>query len=453
MAETAKIQRQTGQVIDLVRQALEQNTQAEIQDIIGNLHPADIAKVIEGLPEEFRESLWQQIDADKQSRVLVRMQDDIRAELLQALPEAKVISVTQEMDPDDAADLLQDLPNIKAAHVLNAMDEQYRTQLSSILSYPEDTAGGLMNTDVILIRGSASLGVVSRYLKQLGNIPDNTDKLIVVDRGNRYRGIMPLNDLLTCDPDIDVASRLIQSQPINADMSAREVAKLFEKREIISAAVVDSDNRLLGRITIDDVLSIIRADAEQIFRRIPGLGEESLFAPITRTIVQRTLWLGINLITAFVAAWVIGRFEHTIQQLVALAILMPVVAGMSGIAGQQTLTVTIRELALGRLAKTNTQTLIMKEVKMSLLNGLLWSFFIAIIAVIWFDNLLLGGVIGAAILINFPISALAGAYIPLVLKHYKIDPAVAGSVILTTITDVCSFMIFLGLGSFLLLST
>jgi len=309
-----------------------------------------------------------------------------------------------------------------------------------------------MNTDVIPIRADVPLDVVIRYLRRVENIPQRTDNLMVVDRENQYLGVLPVIDILVSEPDESVGELMIEEAGISADLSANEVAKIFEQRDWISAAVIDEQGVLLGRITVDDVVDVIQEEAEQTVRSMAGLGDDDMFAPIITSTKRRAVWLGINLATAFLGAWVIGRFEDTIQQLVALAVLMPIVAGMGGVAGSQTLTIAIRGIALGQLGKSNARALMLKEISVGLLNGLMWASVVSVIVVFWFGNTLLGFIIGLAMMVNLLVAALAGAVIPLGLKHYGIDPAIAGGVLLTTVTDVVGFMTFLGLASIFLVS-
>lgn len=321
------------------------------------------------------------------------------------------------------------------------------------MSYPEDTAGGLMNTDTITVRADVTLDVVLRYLRLRGEIPDLTDNLIVVNRNDRYLGVLRLRDLLTNDPNISVAEALDRElDPVLADTPAAAVAKLFEDRDLISAPVVDEENRLLGRITIDDVVDVIRDEADHSFLSMAGLGEEEdMFAPVMLSSRRRAVWLGINLLTAFLASWVIGLFQGTIQHIVALAVLMPIVASMGGISGTQTLTLVIRGLALGQVRGSNARALLWKEVAIGVLNGVLWAIVVGTVAVAWFHSYKIGLIMGAAMIINLFCAALVGVTIPLGLRWIGIDPALAGGVILTTFTDVIGFLAFLGLATVFLL--
>ena len=432
--------------------ALKKGDIQSARDIVDALHPSEIADVIESMPSRDRDSVWQLIDIEFEGDVLSHLHDTVRVELLEQMHPNELVDVTRNLDADDVVDILQDLPDDVADTVLHSMDEQNLKRLSSILSYPEDTAGGLMNIDVVSVRAEVSLDAVARYLRLLGTIPAKTDNLMVVDRENHYLGVLPLTELLVREPESTVGAWMEEEAYLSADTPKSDVAKLFEQRDLVSAAVIDDEGHLLGRITIDDVVDVIQEAAEQAVRSMAGLSEDDMFSPVFITTKRRAIWLGINLLTAFLASWVIGRFEETIHELVALAILMPVVAGMGGIAGSQTLTITIRGIAIGQIVKTNIKPLLIKELTVGILNGILWSCVVATIVIFWFDDSLLGLVIGVSMIINFIIAALAGASIPLVLKHFGIDPAIAGVVILTTVTDVVGFITFLGLATIFLVT-
>jgi magnesium transporter len=438
--------------VDSLHEALDQEDLELARDAIASLHPSEIADVIESRPGRDRENVWNLVDSELEGDVLSHMQDAVRTEFLENMHPAEVADATKGLDADDVADILQDLPDDVADTVLLSMDEQHRQRLASVLTYPEDTAGGLMNIDVVSVRADVSLDAVARYLRLLGHIPNKTDNLMVVDRENHYLGVLPLTELVVRGPETSVGEWMEEESYLSAETPKTEVAKLFEQRDLLSAAVVDEENRLLGRVTIDDVVDVIQQEAEHTVRSMAGLSEDDMFAPVIASTKRRAVWLGINLLTAFLAAWVIGRFEDTIQELVALAVLMPVVAGMGGIAGSQTLTIAIRGIALGQIVKTNIKPLIIKELTVGILNGILWACIVAGIVIVWFDNPFLGAIIGASMVINLIIAALAGATIPMLLKRYGIDPAIAGGVILTTVTDVVGFMTFLGLATIFLVS-
>ncbi len=438
--------------IDALHEALENDNRETAKIVIANLHPSEIADILESVPSKEREELWDLIDAELEGDVLAHMQDAVRAEFLEHMRPDEVIDATKDLEADDVADILQDLPEDIAGTILQSMDEQNRQRLSSILTYPENTAGGLMNVDVVAIRADVPLDVVTRYLRLLGKIPEKTDNIMVVDRDNKYLGVLPLTELLIRDLETKVSQWVEEEPYVLVDTPTTEVAKTFEQRDLLSAAVIDDKGFLLGRITVDDVVDVIQKEAEQAVRSMAGLSDEEMFSPIIASTKRRAVWLGINLLTAFLGAWVIGRFEDTIQQLVALAVLMPVVAGMGGIAGSQTLTIAIRGIALGQIAKTNVKPLLIKELSIGILNGIFWSCVVAIVVILWFGKLSLGIIIGASMIINLIIAALAGATIPIILKRYGIDPAIAGGVILTTVTDVVGFVTFLGLATIFLLS-
>ncbi|MEM7027304.1 MAG: magnesium transporter, partial [Pseudomonadota bacterium] len=422
------------------------------RSVVDALHPSEIADIIEGLPKQQRSQVWQLLDPEIEGDVLSHTQDAVRAELMEQMQPHEVVIATQDLDTDDVADILQDLPEDVAETILSAMDEQNRHRLASIMTYPEDSAGGLMNLDVISVRTDVTLDVVARYLRRIGEIPEDTDNIMVVDRDNQYLGVLHLTDLLVKDETTTVAEWLDESPCLNAKVATTEVAKLFEQRDLVSAAVVDDQGHLLGRVTIDDVVDVIQDAADQTVRSMAGLSsEDDMFASVITSTRRRAIWLGINLLTVFLGVWVIGRFEDTIQQLVALAILLPVVAGMGGIAGSQTLTIAIRGIAQGQLVKTNVKPLLYKELAVGTLNGLVWSCIVGLVVLLWFNDQSLGLIIGMAMLINLIVAAFAGAVIPFILKSFGIDPAIAGSVVLTTVTDVIGFMTFLGLATLFLM--
>ncbi|MEJ2094518.1 MAG: magnesium transporter [Gammaproteobacteria bacterium] len=440
------------EIIDSLYETLHKDDVGVARESLEQLHPSEIADALEGLPAKEREMLWELVPPEVEGDVISELQGSIRTELLEQMQPIEVVEVTKGLDTDDVADIIQELPDDLKDTVLLTMDEQRRQHLASVLSFPEDTAGGLMNIDIVSVRADVTLDVVIRYLRQLKNIPEQTDSLMVVDRENKYLGRLSLSDLLSNDPETSVGELMRESDGIPAMTPANEVAKIFEQRDLVSAAVINDDNILLGRITVDDVVDVIQEAAEQSMKNMAGVGFDEMFAPVLTSARRRTIWLGINLATAFLAAWVIGQFEDTIEQLVALAILMPIVAGMGGIAGSQTLTIAIRGIATGQLGKTTSRALMLKEGLVGVLNGSVWAVVVTVIVVLWFKNWPLGLVIGAAMVINLIVAALAGAVIPLALKRFGIDPAIAGSVLLTTVTDVVGFVSFLGLATLLLLS-
>ncbi len=432
---------------DVLIEAINANDADSINQAIDNLHPSEIADLLESLPKKDRQQIWDFIPHDNRGNVLSHAQDPVRAGLLEQMPPEEVAEVTKTLDADDIADILNDLPENVVDDVLFSMGAQDRQRLASVLSYPEDTAGGLMNPDIISVRADVTLDVVSRYLRQKGQLPDQTVTLMVVDRENSYLGVLPLIEVLTKSPDATVGEFLDTAVNFQVDAPAREVARVFEQRDIFSAAVVDADNKLLGAITVDDVLDVIQEQAEQTMRNMDGLVDDDMFSPLLVSAKHRALWLGINLMAAFLASYVVGRFEETIQQLVALAILMPVVASMGGVAGSQALNITIRGLATGQITKANSSLLLNKEVGVGILNGITWALVVAVVSIFWFDNYALGAIIGLAMVINLIIAAYSGVVIPLFLKKIGIDPAIAGGVLLITVTDVVGFATFLGLAT------
>jgi len=432
--------------IDTLADALESGRFVRFRRLLASLHPAETAHLLESLPPQERKVCWPIINPDLRGDVLSYIGEDARAGLMKEMNTADLISVTEDLDVDDIADILQDLPEHVMREVLRAMDSQHRRRVETILAFEEDTAGGLMNTDIVTVRSDITLEVVLRYLRRLGTLPSNTDSLYVVDHHDHYLGTLPLSKLVSRSRSLTVSEVMShQLEAIHANMNDSDVAHRFEKYDLISAPVVDNDNHLLGRITIDDVVDVIRDEAEHTMLSLAGLSEdEDTFAPVGKSVHRRSLWLGVNLLTAFLAAWVIGLFDTTIEKQVALAILMPIVASMGGVAGSQTLTLVIRSMALGQLSDKNQRWLLRKELYVGAINGLIWAIAIAFVTFLWFKNIQLGILIGVAIVINLIAAALAGVSIPLMLRRLGIDPALSGGVLLTTVTDVVGFIAFLG---------
>ncbi len=436
-----------------VYHAIDNGQESSVIKLVNSLHPAEIAFLIESLPDaEQREKIWNLVAIERKGETLTHLNDYIRIQFIESMPTNELVVTTRTMDHDDLADLLPDMPDVVSRVLLQSMESQHRERLKSVLSYPEDTAGGLMNTDTISIRTDISLETVMRYLRFLGNIPDTTDNLIVVNKAGLYQGVLYLSDLLTHDPDDSVSSVMdTQLRGISASIDQTEVAALFERRDLITAPVVDEQGYLLGRITIDDIVDVIRDEGEHTFMSQAGLSEEDdMFAPVFSSSKRRAVWLGINLLTALLASTVIGFFQVTIEQIVALAVLMPIVASMGGVAGSQTLTLVIRGMAMGQLSNKNYRVLLVKELTVSLINGLLWALVLAVVSGFWFSSGALAVVIGIAVTINLIIAAFAGVVIPILLDKVGADPALAGGVFLTTITDVVGFFAFLGLATIML---
>ena len=419
------------------------------RQMLNSLSAADIAHLLESSPPRQRSILWKLIPVEDEGDVLNELGEEVRQFFINQMNIHELISIIEDQDVDDIADILQQLPTQISHRVLDSMDHQNRQRVEEVLAYPEDTAGGLMNTDTVTVRGDITVEVTLRYLRQHKTLPQPLDQLLIVDRFDQYLGSVSISDLLTADPATLLAKLMNDtSQPIPVSMEESHVAQLFEREDLVSAPVVDEGGRLLGRITVDDVVDVIRDEAEHSIMSMAGLDEdEDTFAPVIRTARRRAIWLGINLITAFIASAVIGMFQDTIDQVVALAVLMPIVASMGGIAGSQTLTLIIRAMALGQIGKSNTRWLMAREGMVGLLNGLLWAVVVSAAAMVWFDDQTITLVIGLSMIINLLVAVLAGAMLPLILKTLDIDPALAGSVILTTITDVVGFMSFLGLAT------
>lgn len=433
-----------------ITDALESGSLSQVSRILNSgLDPSDIAHLLESSPPKQRKLLWQLVEDDLDGDVLQYLSDEIRSDFLSEMDAKDVISIAEDLEIDDLADLLQQLPETVITEVLDTMDNQDRQRLEEVLSYPEDSAGGLMDTDVVTVRPDITVEVVLRYLRKHKSLPEMTDALVVVNRKDDYIGVLPLTTLLVSNPQSTVRELMeTDIDPILVTTNDSEVAQRFARQDLVSAPVVDADGKLVGRITIDDVVDVIREDADHEIMSMAGLDEEEdMFAPILKTARSRAIWLGINLLTAFLASAVIGMFEHTIEKVVALAVLMPIVASMGGIAGSQALTLVIRGMATGKVSQSNIGWLINREFLVGLLNGVLWSVIVAGAATAWFQDWTIGALIATALLINLTVAALAGTMLPVILKRLKIDPALAGGVILTTVTDVVGFCAFLGLAT------
>lgn len=433
-----------------INDALESGSLKQLARIVNKgLNPSDIAHLIESSPPKERSLIWRILEVDLRGEVLQYLSDDIQSHFLSKLNPQEVLSVTEDLDTDDIADILQQLPEAVIQEVLESMDGQDRVRVEKVLSYPEDTAGGMMNTDPVTVRPDITIDVVLRYLRMHRSLPDMTDQLLVVSRKDELIGSLPINKLLVSNHSTTVREVMETDMvSIHVNLKENDVANLFERRDLISAPVINDQGLLLGRITIDDVVDVIREGADHSLMSMAGLDEEQdTFAPIKQMSQRRAIWLGINLITAFIASFVIGLFEGTIEKVVALAVLMPIVASMGGVAGSQTLTLVIRAMAIGQISKSNLTWLLNREFFVGLINGILWAVVVAGIAILWFQDVIIGLVIAAAMVINIVVAAIAGTVLPIYLKSRNIDPALAGSVILTTITDVTGFLSFLGLAT------
>ncbi len=422
----------------------------QLRHILNNLAPVEIAHHIESAPPKVRRIVWEMVDVELEGAVLGELSEDLQQEFLRGMNSAEMAATVEGMDADDVADILQQLPNRVIPEVLRAMDEQNRQRIENVLTHAEDTAGGMMNTDTITVRPGLTLDVVLRFLRRHEELPKTTDSIFVVNRSDTFLGILPISKLVTSSPNITVREIMSTDiEAIPASMPDSAVAKRFERYDWVSAPVVDESHKLLGRITIDDVVDVIIDDADHSLLGLAGLSdEEETFTSVRRSAPRRAVWLGINLCTAILASAVINIFEATLDQVVALAILMPIVASMGGVAGSQTLTVVIRGMALGQVNRNNIRWLFGKEFISGALNAMLWALVIGLVASYWFDDSRIGWIIAIAMVINLLTAAVAGSLVPIALKAMKIDPALAGGVVLTTITDVVGFVAFLGLATF-----
>jgi magnesium transporter len=435
-----------------LRDALDSGTLRQAHRMVNSLHPAEIALLLESLPPRQREVVWEFVDPELEGSVLVELSDGVRQSLIEGMETEELVAAAEGMEVDDLADLVGDLPETVTLQLLRSMDQQDRERLRTVLAWPEDSAGGLMNTDTVSVRADVTLEVVLRYLRMRGELPPRTDSLFVVDRTDRYLGTITLTQIITGDPDRTVGETLDTEAPrIEPQTPAHEVSQLFQDRDLVSAAVVGADGKLLGRITIDDVVDVIREEAEHSVFSMAGLrDEEDLFAGIIPSTRRRLLWLGINLVTAFLAAAVVRSFEGTIEKVAALAALMPIVASMGGIAGTQTVTLIVRGLALGQVQWSNARWLLFKEIAVGGLNGAIWAVVVGAVAVLWFDTWRIAAIIAASMLINLLAAAAVGVLVPLALRRLDIDPALSAGVILTTFTDCIGFATLLGLAALFL---
>lgn len=424
-----------------------------VRKLLHSIPPSDVALLLESSHSKARWELWQLLDTDFHGDILEELSEDVRNGIISRMGTETVVDALEDMDTDDLAETLRSLPDSVTQNVLRSMDEQDRQRAEQALAYDEDTAGSIMNTDTITLRADVSVDVVLRYLRLRGELPEDTDSFYVVDRHDKLIGTVAVTRLLTAVPDISVEELMNdEAETIAADMPESEVAKLFERYNWLSAPVVDHEQRLLGRITIDDVVDIIREDAEHSMMSMAGLDdEEDTFAPVWKSTRRRSIWLGVNLVTALMAAAVSDLFEATLSQLAVLAILNTIVPSMGGVAGNQTLTLVIRGMALGHVSSSNSRWLISKELAIGFLNGMLWALLIASVIALWKQNFVLGAIIAFAMLVNMIAAGLAGVTLPILMKKLKIDPALAGSVILTTITDVVGIFAFLGTATLFLL--
>ncbi|HIQ16305.1 MAG TPA: magnesium transporter [Leucothrix sp.] len=449
---TKAVHQNIEQKLSRLTETIESGSLFQLQGMINAMHPAEIAHVLESSPPSRRSIIWGLIDPENEGETLIEMGDEARANLIDEMESGELVEAVKDLNVDDIVDFLQSLPDELTKQTLAGMGRQQRERIQAALAYNEDTAGGMMDTEVITIRADVSVDVVLRYLRIQEELPSHTDTLIIISKYGKYRGILSLSTLLTSQPDEKIQDILDDQHPaIPADMPSNEVASLFENRDLISAPVVNHEGALLGRITIDDVVDVIRDEAEHSMMGMAGLNEEEdLFAPVINSSKRRALWLGTNLLTAFLASWVIKQFTDTLESAIALVALMSIVPSMGGIAGSQTLTLVIRGLALGQIVKGNTHSLLNKELLIGLINGLIWAAAVFIISVVIFHDTGIGIVVAIAMLLNLLIAPLTGVALPIILRKFGIDPALAGSVLLTTVTDVVGYAAVLGLAALFL---
>ena len=426
---------------------------AELQSRLDDLHPADIAYILEALPQNERRLVWNLVDAEHNGEILLEVSDSVRETLIQNMDKAELLAAAESLDTDEIADIAADLPRDVIEELLTTLDAQKRALLQSALAYPEDTVGALMDFEMVTIRQDVTLEVALRYLRRLGELPDHLDKLFVVDHDDAIIGVLPLKRLLTTDPEASVASIMVEDfVKFRPEDEADEASQAFERYDLVMAPVVDVSGRLIGRLTVNAVVDYIRESADADMLSMAGLQEEEdLFSSVWHAAKNRWMWLAVNLCTAFIASRVIGTFEGSIEKLAALAALMPIIAGIGGNSGNQTITLIIRGLALGHITTANARRLVLKEISVALLNGLVWGSVVGIFAWLLYDYPALGGVMALAMLLNLLVAALAGIFIPMALERMNRDPAIGSSVLLTFITDSMGFFIFLGLATLLLL--
>ncbi|MDC3012433.1 magnesium transporter [SAR86 cluster bacterium] len=419
---------------------------SESKDVLNSLPAYETALIIESSPPKKRALIWQLIEENKEGEILKNLSNDVRETVLTYMDPEEVAIVTKDLEPDEIADILQDLPEQIMKEVIEKMSYQNKDILERVLKYPEDSAGGLMNTDFIVVRPYHSVELVLRYLRIKNSIPLSTDNLFVVSRNNKFRGVLPISNLITSAPTENIKNIMIEKSALNAEIKSDEVIKIFERDDLISAPVIDEKNNLIGRITFDDVIDKIKSDADVSLKQFSGLSGDT-FEKTSVAIKTRGIWLGINLLTAIIASSVINLFKETIEEVIFLAVLMPIIASMGGVAATQTLTITVRGLALGQIMSTNYLYLLSREITVGVVNGFFWALVLGLISFFWFGELTITLIILLSMVINLFMAVISGMGIPILLKFFKLDPAIAGSVIVTTITDVVGFMSFLGLAT------
>ena len=423
----------------------------QIQRILSKMDSHEIAHCLESTPSEQRKVIWSIIDKSNEADVLSELGEEIQQDLFDEISNEELLDLVQNLELDEMVDILQNLPQQRISFLLSKMTKIDRERVEMVLEYPEDSAGGLLNNDIISVQKDSTLNLVLEYLRSIGDIPENTDKLFVVSKNNNFIGELKISKIISSNPELKV-SDIMNDKPHSfmVNESDKEVSKFFEQNDLISAAVVNHKNELIGRITIDDVVDVIIEDADQNFLSMAGIAEDT-FSPPARAARRRIVWLGLNLITAFVAALAINIFQDAIDKIVYLAVLMPIVASMGGVAATQTLTIVLRGLTLEQISNSNLGWLFKRELAVAILNGIILSLIISLVTYVWFNQLILSALIAAAMIINLLSSVVAGVFVPIVLRRLNQDPAIAGSVIVTTVTDVVGFVSFLGLATIFLL--
>ena len=426
-------------------------SQDEIRSLLKKLSSSEIAHALESSPPKQRKLFFSLLETDEEGDVLVDLGEEIQQELVSNISNEELAEAVKELEPDETVDILQNLPEDRMNTILSKMSYRDRKRIEIGLTYPENTAGGLLNTDVISVRPSHSIEVVINYLRDQEELPVNTDKIFVVNKDDEYIGEIAISKIITCKPNLTVREIMsTSSNPILVSQDDKEVATIFERNDIISSAVIDESGKLIGRITIDDVLDVIREDADQNFLGMAGVAEDT-FAPPGRAARSRVFWLSMNLLTAFIASMTINIFKDVLDQIVYLAILMPIVASMGGVAATQTLTIVLRGLTLEQINSSNLRWLFKRELAVSILNGLVLSILVGLVTYFWFHEITLALLISFALIINLVSSVIAGVFVPIILRRLNQDPAISGSVVVTTVTDVIGFLSFLGLATVFLI--
>jgi magnesium transporter len=447
------VHRQEGPRHDLVESLVHKAHLAELQRLLEPLHPADIADILESLPVKQRLIVWDLVKADRDGEILLEVTDAVRETLIAHMDDKELVAAAEQLDTDEIADLAPDLPREVIQDVFRSLSPEEREQLRAALSYPEDTVGALMDFDMISIRDDVTVEVILRYLRRLDELPDHTDQLFVVDRTGAFKGLLAVNRLLVTEPEATVADVMEPAATrLRPQQKAQDAANAFERYDLVSAPVVDDAGKLIGRVTVNAVVDYIREETDSDMLSAGGLSEdEDLFASVWKSVRNRWAWLAVNLVTAFIASRVIGLFEDSIARLVALAALMPIVAGISGNSGNQTTTLIVRALALGQITAASARKLFAKEIGVSAVNGLIWGGVVGIFAFLIYHNWQLGIVMTGAMVLSLLLAAVMGVAIPLVMQRLGRDPALGTSVMITAITDSGGFFIFLGLATVFLI--